>query len=279
MAIQNMLEKIPLLKPDDIEIRISQISKQKKWISVLLYKNARVDMQILDSVFGTYGWKRTHKLIGNNLCCTISIWDEENKQWIEKEDVGTEGNIEAEKSTFSDALKRASVSVGIGRELYSAPQIRIYPPDCTIEESNCKLVCWDRFVVSDIEYTSSRKIEYLEISKENRDGSLTIVYKWKRPASRNKDGKQESDNLNTEDLQEEQKRINEIIFSLPFQYETLSQLLGKTKEDIEKAVRDRFNVTDKFSDIPLERLEYIYEKVCVWVKKAQEKAGITFDES
>lgn len=272
---QNLLSKIPLLTPDDIEIRIGQINKQKKWLTLLLYKNARVDMQILDDVFGTCGWKRTHKMIGNNLVCTLSIWDDDKKEWVEKEDVGTEGNIEVEKSTFSDALKRAAVSAGIGRELYSSPPIRIYPPDCMIEESNEKLVCWDRFVVTEIRYTESRKIDFLEISKENRDGSLTVVFTWKKPASRNKPlDKGSADAVIDE---EPEKRRNDILFSLPFQYDTFAKLRGGTKEQVEQTVRKRFNVTGNFSELPIERLEYIYEKVCCWVQRANEETGVSHE--
>ena len=88
---------------------------------MLLYKDARVDMKILDETFGTLGWKRTHELINNNLFCNIDIWDAEKKEWIRKQDVGVESNTEKEKGQASDAFKRAAVKWGIGRFLYDLP--------------------------------------------------------------------------------------------------------------------------------------------------------------
>mgnify|MGYP007122029032 CR=1 FL=1 len=38
----------------------------EKGISLLLYKNARVDQAILDEAFGIYGWQRSHMMIGNS---------------------------------------------------------------------------------------------------------------------------------------------------------------------------------------------------------------------
>lgn len=46
--------KIRLLRADEIEIRAASISE--KGVSLLLYKDARVDMSILDEIFGVYGW-------------------------------------------------------------------------------------------------------------------------------------------------------------------------------------------------------------------------------
>ena len=110
--------EIRLLRADKIECRIGTISD--KGLSLLLYKDARADMKILDETFGILGWKRTHQSIDGNLYCTVEIWDSEKKEWISKQDVGTVSYTEKEKGQASDSFKRACVSVGIGRELYSA---------------------------------------------------------------------------------------------------------------------------------------------------------------
>ena len=120
MAVES---KIRSLHADEIECRVGSIGE--KGISLLLYKNARVDQAILDEVFGIYGWQRSHMMIGNSLYCTVSIWDPEKKTWISKQDVGTTGDFEKEKSAASDSFKRACVNLGIGRELYTAPFIFI----------------------------------------------------------------------------------------------------------------------------------------------------------
>lgn len=164
--------KIRLLRSDEIECRIGTISE--KGLSLLLYKDARADMKILDEVFGPMGWKRQHVLIGGNLYCIVSIWDEEKKQWIEKMDVGTESYTEKEKGQASDSFKRACVSVGIGRELYTAPFIWVSASKANIqskgEGSNRKYYTYDKFTVQSISYNENREITGLAIISQ--DGSM-----------------------------------------------------------------------------------------------------------
>ena len=119
------IKKIRNLKADEIECRIGTISE--KGCSLLLYKDARVDMRLLDEVFTPMNWKRQHEVVNGNLYCTVSIWDEDKKEWVSKQDVGTESNTEAVKGEASDAFKRACFNWGIGRELYTAPFIWIKP--------------------------------------------------------------------------------------------------------------------------------------------------------
>lgn len=110
----------------EIECRVAQCGASKKggaWCSILLYKDARVDMKILDEVYGPMNWQREHTFIGDRLYCTISIWDADKGVWIKKQDVGTESYTEKEKGQASDSFKRAGFNVGIGRELYTAPKI------------------------------------------------------------------------------------------------------------------------------------------------------------
>lgn len=105
------------LRADEIEVRIDQIGN--RWCRVLLYKDARCDRRILDETFGSMNWQDTYEMIGDVLYCTVSVWDEEKKQWISKTDCGTESKTEAEKGRSSDAFKRACFVWGIGRELYT----------------------------------------------------------------------------------------------------------------------------------------------------------------
>jgi hypothetical protein len=137
------------LKADEIEVRVAQV--KKTGVSLLLYKNARVDMAILDETFGPMNWKRSHQLIGDRLYCTVEIWDEGKKQWIAKQDVGTESYTEKEKGQASDSFKRACFNVGIGRELYTAPFIWVNPQQVQISESNNKFTTFDKFVVEKID--------------------------------------------------------------------------------------------------------------------------------
>lgn len=139
------MKEIPLLTATDIECRIQQITN--KGAVLLLYKTARVDMRILDEVYGSMNWQRHHEVINNNLFCTISVWDSEKSQWVSKQDVGTESNAEAEKGQASDAFKRAGFAWGIGRELYDAPFIFIQAP---IDK-------YDRFTVKEIKYDKEKR--------------------------------------------------------------------------------------------------------------------------
>ena len=153
--------EIRLLRTDEIECRIGTINE--KGLSLLLYKDARADMKILDETFGVFGWKRTHQSIDGNLYCTVEIWDSEKQSWIAKQDVGTVSYTEKEKGQASDSFKRACVSVGIGRELYSAPFIWVSAQKCNIQRRNDKLICYDKFSVSEISYSKDREITALSI--------------------------------------------------------------------------------------------------------------------
>ncbi len=159
-----MKKEIRTLRANEIECRIGTISKDGKGLSLLLYKDARCDMNILDETFGSMNWKRRH--CRENANCIVSIWDEEKKEWVDKEDTGTESNTEAEKGLASDSFKRACVNVGIGRELYTAPFIWISAGDCEIKDVRGKLVCYDKFDVSEIEYNENREISVLVIVNE-----------------------------------------------------------------------------------------------------------------
>jgi hypothetical protein len=120
------IDKKPrLLKADEIECRVGMI--QGKGCTLLLYKDARVDMKILDETYGVGNWQRTHEVINDNLFCTIEIWNDRINQWVKKQDVGTESYTEKEKGEASDSFKRAGFNVGIGRELYTSPFIWIQP--------------------------------------------------------------------------------------------------------------------------------------------------------
>lgn len=159
------MNEIRLLEPSDIEVRAQQVTD--KGAVLLLYKNARVDMAILDEKFGIFGWQREHLFKDGKNYCRVSIWDGENKQWVTKEDIGTESNTEKEKGEASDAFKRACVNIGIGRELYTAPFIWVPMAKDEIyknEKSNrWQLSPGVYFEVKRIAYDSKRSIKELEI--------------------------------------------------------------------------------------------------------------------
>lgn len=150
----------------EIECRVAQVSKNGSGLSLLLYKDARCDMAILDETVGAMNWQRKHGR--ENANCIVSIWDDDKRAWIEKEDTGTESNTEAEKGLASDSFKRACVNWGIGRELYTSPFIWITGDKCKIEEFNGKFSCKDHFEVTDIGYNEHREICRLSIYNTSR---------------------------------------------------------------------------------------------------------------
>ncbi len=163
-----MEKKIRLLRADEIECRASSVSE--KGVILLLYKDARVDQRILDETFGLFGWKRSHQCMDGNLYCTVEVYDKENGCWVAKQDVGTVGNYEKEKSQASDSFKRACFNWGIGRELYSAPFIWVPAKDTQIQKKDGKPYCYDRFSVSTIAYNDHREISMLMIVNDSQNG-------------------------------------------------------------------------------------------------------------
>lgn len=152
-----------LLKADEISCRVQQVT-DKGGAIILLYKDARVDMNILDETYGAMNWQRSHELINGNLFCTISVWDDGKKAWVSKEDVGVESNTEATKGEASDAFKRAGFNWGIGRELYTAPFVFVQLNEDEVRVgNNGKKQASPRFglEVQTIEYNEAREVTTL----------------------------------------------------------------------------------------------------------------------
>ena len=118
------------LKADEIEVRVGTVGQ--KGVSMLLYKNARVDRAILDEEYGAMNWSCRYSEHKGNLFCSIGVYDIDKKEWIWKEDCGTESQTEKEKGEASDAFKRAGFRWGIGIELYTSPFI--FLPVATVED-------------------------------------------------------------------------------------------------------------------------------------------------
>lgn len=143
------------LKADEIECRVAMA--KENGVSLLLYKNARCDMNILDETVGVGRWQRRHYECKGNLFCEIGIKVDE--EWIWKGDCGTESNTEKEKGEASDSFKRAGFNWGIGRELYTAPFIWVKADDCVIKEIGGKFKCLDTFTVKHIKIENKRITE------------------------------------------------------------------------------------------------------------------------
>jgi hypothetical protein len=146
------------LRADEIECRVQSV-KEGKGLVLLLYKDARVDMNILDETVGSSHWQREHYECKGNLFCKVGIHFREAEidgksnaktilrdEWVWKSDCGTESNTEAQKGEASDSFKRACFNWGIGRELYTAPFTWIPAEKCNLSGNKC----YDKFIVEKI---------------------------------------------------------------------------------------------------------------------------------
>ena len=163
------MKKFRLLRADEIEARIQSVNEKKNGCVVLLYKDARCDMNILDETFGCENWQRNHEVINDNLFCNVGI--KLNNEWIWKQDVGTESNTEKEKGQASDSFKRACFNWGIGRELYSSPFIWINLKSNEIVGGKC----YTKFSVKEIGYNDKEEINHLVIVDGNGEVRFTTT--------------------------------------------------------------------------------------------------------
>ena len=169
--------KFRTLKPSEIEVRVGSGG------TLLLYKDARVDMALLDEVVGVGNWQREHKILGDDIYCKVSIFNKELNCWVGVEDAGSSGNIEIEKTKASDSFKRACVNLGIGRELYTAPKIKI--PD---QFKNSQY-----FDVKTIEYNENREISKLVITT---NFGKDVVFSYPKSANYSQTAQKPTQNVN-----------------------------------------------------------------------------------
>ena len=204
------------LKANEIDCRISQIDKN--WCTLLLYKDARVDQNILDETVGCMNWQKRY--VRDNANCIVGIWDEDKQQWVEKEDTGTESFTEQEKGLASDSFKRACFNWGIGRELYTAPSIFIYPNKEIKYKNNGKEV-EEFYEYKEGKYTTKTqfKVDYIDY-KEKVITDLVI--------------RDQKGNIRFEQLTvETQKKINE-------QFTKLRDLIQKNEDKDDNFDRENF---------------------------------------
>ena len=199
------------LKPNEIDCRVGNVSKSGTGYSLLLYKDARVDMAILDETFGWDGWQREHEFKDGKLYCKVKIWSDRLNQWIVKEDVGTESYTEKEKGQASDSFKRACVNIGIGRELYTAPFIWIQGGDPKK----------DKWEVQEITYNEVGEIKSLKLIEQKSKKTWSFGTPTKKVI-------RETKPLNTDEYS---KALNR-----------MSELYGRTTEECEKMLFSKLQV-------------------------------------
>jgi len=162
--------KFRTLRADEIDVRMTMV--KQNGLSLVLYKDARCDMNILDETVGSMNWKREHTR--DNANCIVSLWDSEKQQWIGKEDTGTGSFTEKEKGLASDSFKRACFNWGIGRELYTVPFIWIKAEEVDIRQNGNKYTSNERFFVEKIAYDEAKNITGISII--NSKGKRIFVW-------------------------------------------------------------------------------------------------------
>lgn len=164
-----MDKKFRVLRADEIDVRVAQA--KETGVSLLLYKDARVDMSILDETVGPENWQRKHYECKGNLFCSVGI--HAGTEWVWKDDAGSESNTEKEKGEASDSFKRACFNWGIGRELYTSPFIWVSADKTEIKPAGPKFACYDKFWVGKIIIDdATRQITALAI--DNKKGHAFI---------------------------------------------------------------------------------------------------------
>lgn len=173
-----MALEFPPLSASDVEARVAQCSE--KGLSLLLYKDARCDMRMLDRAVGPERWQCRYETIGGKLFCSVGI--KFGDEWVWKSDVGKPSDMEKEKGEASDAFKRACFKWGIGRELYTAPFIWINPGDYKpAKNKQGKPTCYDRFTVDGMEVEDGR---ITSVTIRNERMGRTVWGKGAKPSGK-----------------------------------------------------------------------------------------------
>lgn len=257
------MDKPRLLKAEEIEVRVQSVKESKNGVGaiLLLYKDARVDMNILDEWVGPTNWQRKHSR--DNANCIISIWDKEKNQWVEKEDTGTESNTEKEKGLASDSFKRAGFNWGIGRELYTSPFVWVDLKDGEHFKGNDgkpKASAFMKFKVSMIEYDEARNIVALIIT----DGYNKERYKLGNPMPSSKtevkdaraEAKRRKEEKEAKQKAAEAEKNPNAEVDLSIEIQALWELTGKNKDIWAKAMKNHgFKSKNEIKEDDLFKLE------------------------
>lgn len=180
------------LTANDVEARVQ--SADENGFVLLIYKNARVDQNILDETFTPFGWQNKYEEVKGNLYCSIGI-KTENNEWIWKSNCGTESYTEKEKGEASDAFKRAGFNWGIGRELYTAPKTKI--KGHTVQKGDRYVPEYYSFDVVRLEVSDElpRRITALTITGKSMQGGYheDCIFDWVDKQPKQDEAKQKAE--------------------------------------------------------------------------------------
>ncbi len=226
-------KEIRLLTKDDIEVKVKKVLDGKALL--LLYKTARIDMAILDEVFGVFNWCNEYKEIKGNMYCGVGVRESADKDFIWKWDCGIESREDEEgnqkKGEASDAFKRACFKVGIGRELYTAPVIYIKAETVADGKKHKLKDSFAKYTVKEIQYNENREITKL-IIVDRKGVQVFPVNKVENTPAPKEEKKQPA--ITGEKLKERQQRLQEALANSEITLENAKKWAKiKSKQDIE----------------------------------------------
>lgn len=106
--------------PESVHWRAQTVSNGKAL--ALAYLDARDVQDRLDAICGPENWQdRYEETPKGRIICTLAV--RIAGEWVSKSDGAGDTDVEGDKGALSDALKRAAVKWGIGRYLYSMPNV------------------------------------------------------------------------------------------------------------------------------------------------------------
>ena len=123
----NIIQQLKAPFPErSIHWRVGARTKDKKKGIPLAYIDARDVMKRLDDTVGAENWQCryshvTDKMVVCEVGIRASIFGLDRNEWAFKANGAGDTQVEAEKGSLSDSMKRAAVLWGIGQYLYNMP--------------------------------------------------------------------------------------------------------------------------------------------------------------
>lgn len=189
------------LHPTEIDLRVGATTD--KGFTLLLYKDARVDMGLLDETVGQFNWVKEFYQVKNTLMCKVGInanFDNDKEPlFIYKSDAGDESNTEAIKGEASDSFKRACFNWGIGRKLYTSPFVWINKDENNDPKKS-------RYIVKEIEYNDKEITKLVIVNEKTKQVAYSYVAKANVS---NNAVKNENNSTHKQDVSRELALINE----------------------------------------------------------------------
>lgn len=258
------------LEADEIEVRVAQA--KYNGVSLLLYKDARCDMRMLDDAVGAENWECSYDEVHNALYCTVRIFDKDRGEWVSKQDCGVPSNMEGTKGESSDAFKRACFRWGIGRELYTAPFIWVNNQGCTIKQNGKdnkgrdRYVCYDRFSVKSIK-TEDGRIRSLTVKN---DSTGKVV--WSNENNGSQSGKTASNDVSCDDATNE-TTLESVMEKINARIEEFGALQSKSRAEVIDALMKSKTMdgAGAFNSLTKEQANNALCLLIQWIGKAKAK--------